>query len=155
MAVISETTVNAAGDAALPAASAATSVASPLPIQLTIVVSPQPLLPAPAAASTAALPASEPTIHSAHIHTCAPWVAGRMFSVVPSSPLVGTGETDETWYTITKGRFVGVTSVHALDQAAIIRVSGAAHKGYTTQAAALRAFNLALEGGYVAVVPTA
>jgi hypothetical protein len=75
-----------------------------------------------------------------------------MFSVVPPSPLAGTGETNETWYAITRGRFVGVTNMHALDQAAIMRVSGAAHRGYTTQAAAVRAFNFALEGGYIELV---
>jgi hypothetical protein len=78
-----------------------------------------------------------------------------MYSVVPASPLVATDDTDDTWYAITKGRFVGVTNIHALDLAAIIRVSGAAHKGYATQAAALRAFNLSLEAGFVEVVSSA
>jgi hypothetical protein len=76
-----------------------------------------------------------------------------MFSVVPPSPLTATGENNnDTWYAITRGRFVGVTPIHALDQAATLRVSGAAHRGYTTQAAAIQAFNLALEGGLVELV---
>ncbi|KAJ7605234.1 hypothetical protein DFH06DRAFT_1150625 [Mycena polygramma] len=88
-----------------------------------------------------------------HIHTSGPWTAGRLFSVVPPCPLVSAGETDEMWYAITKGRFIGVTNIHALEQAAIIRVSGAAHKGYPTQAAALRAFNAALYYNACEVVP--
>ncbi len=75
-----------------------------------------------------------------------------MFSVVPPVALAVTEETDETWYAVTKGRFVVVTNIHALDMAAITRVSGAAHKGYSTQAAAVRAFNNALELGVVSVV---
>jgi hypothetical protein len=78
-----------------------------------------------------------------------------MFSVVPPIELVATDDSDETWYAITRGHFVGVTNIHALDVAAIIRVSGAAHKGYSTQAAALRAFNLTLQAGFVEVVPDA
>ncbi|KAJ7826543.1 hypothetical protein B0H13DRAFT_2374342 [Mycena leptocephala] len=114
------------------------------PIQLTVVVAP--------ASTESASPTPAASLHSAQIHASGPWVAGRMFSVVPPSPLAATGETNDTWYAITRGRFVGVTNIHALNQAAIIRVSGAAHRGYTTQAAAVRAFNLALEGGYVELV---
>jgi hypothetical protein len=75
-----------------------------------------------------------------------------MYGVVPLSPLAATHETDETWYCITKGRFIGVTNLHTFDQAASVRVSGAAHKGYATQAAAVHAFNEALEYGLCEVV---
>ncbi|KAJ6503158.1 hypothetical protein C8R47DRAFT_1067270 [Mycena vitilis] len=97
---------------------------------------------------------SSPTSPSPQIRSCGPWVAGPLFSVVPSSPLLATTDTDDTWYAVTKGRYIGVTNVHALEQVAIMRISAAAHKAYSTQAAALRAFNLALEGNWVVIVPT-
>ncbi|KAJ6450542.1 hypothetical protein C8R47DRAFT_1230234 [Mycena vitilis] len=101
--------------------------------------------PIPAQTDLEASPSPFPAINPAHIHACGPWTAGRVFSVVPPFPLTAIEDyTDEQWYCITRGRFIGVTNVHALEQAAIIRVSGAAHKGYTTQAAAVRAFNNAL-----------
>ncbi|KAJ7646085.1 hypothetical protein DFH06DRAFT_1136231 [Mycena polygramma] len=96
------------------------------------------LSPTAGAPDSAPSPRPEPHVHEAHIHACGPWTAERMFSVVPPSPLSATTESDETWYAITRGRFIGVTDIHALDQAATLRVSGAAHKGYPTQAAALR-----------------
>ncbi|KAJ7865253.1 hypothetical protein B0H13DRAFT_1898646 [Mycena leptocephala] len=79
---------------------------------------------------------SDPEVPGPRVYTSAPWIAGRMYAVVPLSPLAATPETEETWYSITKGRFVGVTNIHAFDQASIIRVSGAAHQAHTTQAAA-------------------
>ncbi|KAJ7731014.1 hypothetical protein B0H16DRAFT_1733432 [Mycena metata] len=113
-----------------------------------------PTLPAPAAAPVPALPAEAPLLPtvaaqpSPHIHGNGPWISGRLFSVVPPNPLAPITDLDETWYVVTKGRYVGVTPDNALDGAATVRVSGAGHKGYSTQASALAAFNRAL-----AVVP--
>ncbi|KAJ7680842.1 hypothetical protein DFH06DRAFT_1315574 [Mycena polygramma] len=112
-------------------------------------------LPSPPPASSDGEPSSVAQSPSPPIqtHACAPWTAGRMFSIVPPCALEATDEeADEQWYCITKGRFIGVTNVHGLEQAAIIRVSGAAHKGYPTQAAAPRAFNLALRHNACEVV---
>ncbi|KAJ7038753.1 hypothetical protein C8F04DRAFT_1255675 [Mycena alexandri] len=107
---------------------------------------------APSSPSPAPAPPADP-VTLTPTHSSAPWIAGRMFSVVPSAALSAVEEdTDETWYAITRGRFVGVTNIPALDGAATLRVSGASHKGFSTQAAALRAFNAALENHAVEVV---
>ncbi|KAJ7040100.1 hypothetical protein C8F04DRAFT_1254242 [Mycena alexandri] len=114
-----------------------------------------PMVVSPSTASTPAVLAAPatPPVKPTPTYDSGPWIAGRMYSVVPSAPLATVGEdTDETWYAITRGRFVGVTNVQALDAAATLRVSGAAHKGYSTQAVALRAFNAALENNAVDVV---
>ncbi|KAJ7081900.1 hypothetical protein C8R43DRAFT_1142884 [Mycena crocata] len=105
----------------------------------------------PASSGPNASPSSLPS----YVHTTGPWTAGRLFAVVPLSALAATVPTDETWYAITRGLFVGVTNIHAFDLAATNRVSGAGHRGYASQAAALAAFNAAwLDGAVEVVKPT-
>ncbi|KAJ7173536.1 hypothetical protein C8R46DRAFT_1031836 [Mycena filopes] len=86
-----------------------------------------PSTPSAPSALTESLPVAEAP--SPAVHSGPPWVSGRLFSVVPLSPLAPVADTGETWYAVTKGRYVGVTPVNALDNAATVRVSGAAHKG--------------------------
>ncbi|KAJ7481676.1 hypothetical protein FB451DRAFT_1170842 [Mycena latifolia] len=110
-------------------------------IQVTVV------LPAPTSSVTPLPGAPTPTIHA-----FGPWIAGRLFSVVPPVALMAIEDSEATWYAITKGRAVGVTDLNTLDLYATSRVSGAGHKGYLTQAAALSTFNGALRAGVVQVV---
>ncbi|KAJ7033982.1 hypothetical protein C8F04DRAFT_1260479 [Mycena alexandri] len=110
-----------------------------------------PVCPVPAQAAHPPLLATVSAQPSSRIHADGPWISGRFFSVLPPSPLAPITDLDQTWYAVIKGRYVGVTPDNALDGAATVRVSGAGHKGYTTQAAALTAFNRALEGNLVVV----
>ncbi|KAJ7481402.1 hypothetical protein B0H11DRAFT_2232888 [Mycena galericulata] len=85
---------------------------------------PQSRAPAPAAPVVAA-PAP------AGFLTQGPWVAGRLYVVVPSSSLLPIAEAPPaneddapTWYCITKGRYVGVTLSNSLAVASIVNISG-------------------------------
>ncbi|KAJ7017140.1 hypothetical protein C8F04DRAFT_1279935 [Mycena alexandri] len=138
-------------DSAVGATHAAPSAASiPAPIAASL---PAPVSPLPAEVAPPAPLETVAAAPSTHIHDSGPWISGRLFSVVPPTALAPISDLDQTWYAVTKGRHVGVTPDNALDGATTTRVSGAAHKGYTTQAAALAAFNRALEGDLVVVVP--
>ncbi|KAJ7104602.1 hypothetical protein C8R44DRAFT_887058 [Mycena epipterygia] len=138
MAHLTDVTGGAAAAAAPPVV-AAQAPAGGQSITVTLVL--------PAGATGAPLPRPP-----GHIHSSAPWVAGRFYCVVPAAPLIATIDSDQTWYAVTRGRYVGITDLHALDLSAILRISGAAHRGYPTQAAALTAFNSALALGVVEVV---
>ncbi|KAK7027827.1 hypothetical protein R3P38DRAFT_2776926 [Favolaschia claudopus] len=88
------------------------------------------------------------------LRTEGPYLANEVFSTVPSQPLEPVEETFPVpeWYSITRGRFVGVTDQYALAEFAISGVAGYARKAYATQEHALRAFNLALTWGGVQIV---
>ncbi|KAJ7682145.1 hypothetical protein DFH06DRAFT_1318730 [Mycena polygramma] len=75
-----------------------------------------------------------------------PWVAGPVYGVVPAGLLGLAPDTGEKgrWYSITKGKFVGVTQSLAVADAAVTRVSHAVRESFGSQAEAVAAFNLAL-----------
>ncbi|KAJ7617532.1 hypothetical protein DFH06DRAFT_1342947 [Mycena polygramma] len=75
-----------------------------------------------------------------------PWVAGPVYGVVPAGLLALAPDTGDKgrWYSITRGRFVGVTQNLAVADAAVTRVSHALRQSYGSQAEAVEAFNLAL-----------
>ncbi|KAJ7716212.1 hypothetical protein B0H16DRAFT_1476913 [Mycena metata] len=83
-----------------------------------------------------------------------PFRANEVFGVVPTQALEPVEEevTAPEWYTITRGRFVGVVDQYALAEMAISGVGGSARKSYTTQALAFNAFNAALTWGGVQVI---
>ncbi|KAK7000962.1 hypothetical protein R3P38DRAFT_3217478 [Favolaschia claudopus] len=87
------------------------------------------------------------------LRTEGPYRANEVFSHVPPQPLEPVEEVFPVpeWYTVTRGRFVGVTD-HALADFAISGVAGYARKAYATQEHALRAFNLALTWGGVQIL---
>ncbi|KAE9393389.1 hypothetical protein BT96DRAFT_943950 [Gymnopus androsaceus JB14] len=60
--------------------------------------------------------------------------------------------TNDTHYTITIGKSVGVFSDLAFVQAQVMGVSGACFKRYSTQAAALQAYHQAVVQGVVRIV---
>ncbi|KAJ7838434.1 hypothetical protein B0H13DRAFT_2367459 [Mycena leptocephala] len=101
--------------------------------------------PAAAPGAAAATPASTPAAATGLCMT-APWVAGAIYGVVPGGPLTLVAEngSSDTWYAITKGRYVGVTNSTAIADGAVTRVSNALRTSYGSQAEAVQAFNQAL-----------
>ncbi|KAK7023737.1 hypothetical protein R3P38DRAFT_3534384 [Favolaschia claudopus] len=89
-----------------------------------------------------------------HLRTEGPYQANEVFVVAPAECLAAVEEEERApeWYSITRGRFVGVVDQHALSELAISGVAGAARKAYESQAQALAAFNKALAWGIVQVV---
>ncbi|KAK6971923.1 hypothetical protein R3P38DRAFT_3241328 [Favolaschia claudopus] len=110
--------------------------------------------PPPAPASPPPAPAAPPAVAApAHplpgLRTSGPWIAGSMFLVVPTQhlqaivePTYATPEEAPRWYSITKGKYVGVTTNNALAVAAVSGVSGFNMKKHRTQLLALAEFNL-------------
>ncbi|KAJ7436812.1 hypothetical protein B0H11DRAFT_1936409 [Mycena galericulata] len=88
------------------------------------------------------------------IRMTGPWVAGRLYSVVPTGPLTAVPDNAEKWFAITKGRYIGVTNSAAIADGAVSRVSNSLRAGYGSQSEALQAFNdtLASPFNLVAVV---
>ncbi|KAJ7661880.1 hypothetical protein DFH06DRAFT_1325203 [Mycena polygramma] len=112
-----------------------------------------------AAAPDAAAPAAAPA--AVGFHSKGPWVAGNLYVVVPTGPMLPTaedeitdGEAAPTWYCITKGTYIGLTVSNPLAVNAVSGVSSSGMKGYKSQALALAAFNELLGYRMVAVVPS-
>ncbi|KAJ7836826.1 hypothetical protein B0H13DRAFT_1912885 [Mycena leptocephala] len=103
-------------------------------------------------------PRPSPTVG---FRTRGPWVAGALYTVVPTGPLLAIAEdeyTDEegpTWYAITRGLYVGVTLSNALAVNAVVRVSGSNMRSFATQALALAAFNKLLGYNMIAIYNSA
>ncbi|KAJ7487165.1 hypothetical protein FB451DRAFT_1392011 [Mycena latifolia] len=89
--------------------------------------------------------------------TRGPWVVGGLYLVVPTGPLALIPEQEpaeeQFWYSITRGRYVGVTLSHSLALAAVSGVSRSSMKSYKTEVAAAAAFNEMLSYNLVAVLP--
>ncbi|KAJ7903970.1 hypothetical protein B0H13DRAFT_2334984 [Mycena leptocephala] len=91
--------------------------------------------------------------------THGPWIAGALYVVVPTAPLrmVAEDELEEgaqgpTWYCITRGHYIGVTTSNALAINAVVGVSASTMKGHKTQAKAVQAFNELLSYNMVTVI---
>ncbi|KAJ7511169.1 hypothetical protein B0H11DRAFT_2215006 [Mycena galericulata] len=109
--------------------------------------------------SDTAAPAAQPAHAPGGFLTKGPWIAGSLFVVVPQGPMLPVAEDPlpaETegpyWYSITKGRYVGVTRSNALALASVTGISAGSMKAYKTQALALAAFNEMLQYHMVVVV---
>ncbi|KAJ7710033.1 hypothetical protein B0H17DRAFT_1191151 [Mycena rosella] len=83
-----------------------------------------------------------------------PFLANEVFSITSTQALAAIDEPVPApeWYTITRGRFVGVVGQFALSAVAISGVAHSARKAYMLQSLALNAFNQALTWGGVQVV---
>ncbi|KAJ7143246.1 hypothetical protein C8R46DRAFT_1233022 [Mycena filopes] len=81
-----------------------------------------------------------------------PWVAGTIYSVVPSAPLTAIPDRGEKWFAITRGRYVGLTPNSAISLGAVTGVSTALSGKHSSQQAALAHFNAALQTGAVATL---
>ncbi|KAJ7140437.1 hypothetical protein C8R46DRAFT_1233884 [Mycena filopes] len=116
----------------------------------------QPSVPAPAPVpAPVVVPPTPPGVFL----TRGPWVAGALYIVVPPGPLAPIAEeqyaTEDDapgWYTITKGRYVGVTLSNALALASVVGISAGSMKKYKTQVLALAAFNEMLGYHLVSVI---
>ncbi|KAJ7777829.1 hypothetical protein DFH07DRAFT_950883 [Mycena maculata] len=102
---------------------------------------------------------SPPQVATTRFQTRGPWIAGNLYVVVPSGPLlplakdpVPEGEDAPLWYCITKGSYIGVTLSNDLVIAAVTGVSSSRMKSYKTQALALTAFNEAQSYGLLIVI---
>ncbi|KAJ7886966.1 hypothetical protein B0H13DRAFT_1889026 [Mycena leptocephala] len=105
-----------------------------------------------------ATPAPAPT-PIVGFRTHGPWIAGALYVVVPTAPLrmVAEDELEEgaqgpTWYCITRGHYIGVTTSNALAINAVVGVSASTMKGHKTQAKAVQAFNELLSYNMVTVI---
>ncbi|KAJ7918083.1 hypothetical protein B0H13DRAFT_2321739 [Mycena leptocephala] len=119
---------------------------------------------APVQTATPEVPTAVPVVQNpvppAHVgfRTRGPWVAGALYTVVPTAPLMPIAEDEHTggdapsWYAITRGLYVSITLSNALAVNAVVGVRGSGMKGYTTQALALAAFNELLAYNMVAVI---
>ncbi|KAJ7825681.1 hypothetical protein B0H13DRAFT_1918550 [Mycena leptocephala] len=125
---------------------------------------PAPALAAPVQTAAPPVPTTAPVVQSpapaapVGFRTRGPWVAGALYTVVPTAPLMPiaedehVGEDASPWYAITRGLYVGVTLSNALAVNAVVGVRGSGMKGYATQALALAAFNELLAYNMVAVI---
>ncbi|KAJ7479911.1 hypothetical protein FB451DRAFT_1395474 [Mycena latifolia] len=146
-----------------PMASPAHSVFSPFRLLSSaaalVGLSSGPALPAPATLPAAALQAPAPMLPappapSVVLQSTGPWVAGTLYSVVPPQDLVTIpGHDDELWYTILRGKYIGVVQDHTLALDAMVGISNNAMKSYKTQALAVAAFNAGLGGGLAQIHP--
>ncbi|KAJ7901032.1 hypothetical protein B0H14DRAFT_3422941 [Mycena olivaceomarginata] len=99
------------------------------------------------------------TAAAAGFQTHGPWVAGALYLVVPTGPLVAVAEPpvaegeEPFWYCVTCGKHVGLTINNALAMAAVVGVSRSSMKSYKTQALTLAAFNKMLTYNLVQVLP--
>ncbi|KAJ7051196.1 hypothetical protein C8F01DRAFT_1091768 [Mycena amicta] len=99
------------------------------------------------------LPSAIPTTI---FQTGGPWVVGNLYHVVPGGPLQpasGAGvATESRWYSITKGRFVGITPLNELALEAVSGVRENRMVLFSSQAEALAQFNTVLQLGRVAIM---
>ncbi|KAJ7704199.1 hypothetical protein B0H16DRAFT_1482688 [Mycena metata] len=117
-----------------------------------------PATPAQAPAPTVIVASAPPSPPGVFL-TRGPWVAGALYVVVPTAPLLGIAEEaldDDVpaWYAIIRGRYVGVTLSNALALNATTGVSAGSMRKYKTQALAVAAFNEMLQYRLAALLET-
>ncbi|KAJ7758929.1 hypothetical protein DFH07DRAFT_772276 [Mycena maculata] len=100
-----------------------------------------------------------PAPNTQGFHTSGPWVAGNLYVVIPTAPLLPIPEDPipddqeaPLWYAITRGRYIGVTLNNGLAINAVVGVRANNMKSYKTQALAISAFNEALHYRSAAVI---
>ncbi|KAJ7244507.1 hypothetical protein C8J57DRAFT_1524984 [Mycena rebaudengoi] len=134
--------------AALALPSGGVSVAAVTPVA----APPSPMDTTPTAAAPAVVPvglAAPPLM----LCTTGPWLVEGLYLVVPTGPLTAVVDdgAEHLWYCITKGRYVGVTTVNALAIAAVSGVSSGSMISHKTQALAMASFNTLLALGLVEI----
>ncbi|KAJ7267423.1 hypothetical protein C8J57DRAFT_1510518 [Mycena rebaudengoi] len=104
---------------------------------------------------TTAMPTAvtTPTPVAPALQTSGPWVVEGLYIVVPTGPLAAVIDDGEErlWYCITKGRYVGVTTVNALAIGAVSGVLSGSMISHKTQALAMASFNSMLSFGLVEI----
>ncbi|KAJ7093762.1 hypothetical protein C8R44DRAFT_890666 [Mycena epipterygia] len=138
-------------------AMAASTIGTPAPLS----PAPMPVAapPAPMPVIAPAAPAPVPAPAATGFLTRGPWIAGSLYVVIPTGPLMLTAEDPPAdpeepplWYCITAGRFVGVTLSNGMALAASQGVSNSQMKSHKTQALAVASFNELLGYNMVRVV---
>ncbi|KAK7000236.1 hypothetical protein R3P38DRAFT_3219122 [Favolaschia claudopus] len=126
--------------ASLNQANASAAAAAAAATAMNAAATPSPVVPTAAVATPAAAPAG--------FRTQAPWIADALYRVVPGGPLQAIPEAFSlelvVWYSITKGKWVGVTRSNSLAVGAVAGVSGSQMRSHKSQALALAAFNQSL-----------
>ncbi|KAJ7457078.1 hypothetical protein FB451DRAFT_1183586 [Mycena latifolia] len=106
-------------------------------------------VPAPAPViATAPAPAAAASI----VRMTGPWVAGTLYGVVPGAPLAAIPDSNEKWFAITRGKYVGLTRNSAISLNAVTGITSALSDKCNSQADALDHFNTALALGAIAVI---
>ncbi|KAJ7058424.1 hypothetical protein C8F01DRAFT_1148181 [Mycena amicta] len=100
---------------------------------------------------------SLPAIPSMPFRFAGPWHVGALYHVVPAAPLgpaseAGIGDSDTRWYSITRGRYVGITPINDLALGAVTGATDNQMKSFSSQGAALTQFNELLTLGRVAII---
>ncbi|KAJ7887723.1 hypothetical protein B0H13DRAFT_1888765 [Mycena leptocephala] len=85
------------------------------------------------------------------LRTTGPWIAGALYSVVPQAPLAAVPDNGDKWFSITRGKYVGLTKNAAISLKAVTGVSTGLSEKHNSQADALDNFNSALATDAVAV----
>ncbi|KAJ7834174.1 hypothetical protein B0H13DRAFT_2370003 [Mycena leptocephala] len=84
--------------------------------------------------------------------TTGPWVAGNLYTVVPTAPLSPVPDQGERWFSVTRGKYVGLTKNSAISLNAVTGVSTGMTARFSTQTEAISNFNGALHSGVVAIL---
>ncbi|KAJ7165386.1 hypothetical protein C8R46DRAFT_1220516 [Mycena filopes] len=136
-----------AADTPAPAPAAAPAPATPA------AAAPPPFTVTPAGLPPSFAAATAGTIGTAG--TVAPFAAGILYDAVPGFHLHDFGILDNgrPWYTVIRGKKVGITQDHNLAAGAVLGVSNNGWRGHKTLPAALFEFNHALDLGLVEVRP--
>ncbi|KAJ6489314.1 hypothetical protein C8R47DRAFT_1215661 [Mycena vitilis] len=103
------------------------------------------LAPAPAA-STA------PAQANGFVRLTGPWIAGRVYSVIPTANLASVADNGGKWFSITRGKYIGLTQNSAVALTAVTGISTGLMQKFSNQTDALNNFNSALASGALAVV---
>ncbi|KAJ7022831.1 hypothetical protein C8F04DRAFT_1272129 [Mycena alexandri] len=80
-----------------------------------------------------------------------PWVTGTLYGVVPLGPITAIPDSNEKWFAITRGRYVGLTINSAISLNAVTGVPSGLSERFNSQAEALQHFNAALAAHAIAV----
>ncbi|KAJ7768831.1 hypothetical protein B0H16DRAFT_1716032 [Mycena metata] len=107
-------------------------------------------LPAPVPVALQVVPAAAPAPFV--LSQTAPWVAGHLYTVLPATTLTAVPDNGGKWFSITRGRYVGLTQDPSVSSNAVMGVSNAATLKLANQTAALNHFNTALAARSVAVL---
>ncbi|KAJ7688916.1 hypothetical protein B0H16DRAFT_1752991 [Mycena metata] len=105
-----------------------------------------------AAALFAAPSPAMPPVLSNFIRNSGPWIAGLLYSVIPSASLQAVPGNGSKWHAITRGKYVGLTQDLAISLSAVTGVSTGLREKFNTQVEALDHFNSVLNLNAVAIV---
>ncbi|KAJ7695517.1 hypothetical protein B0H16DRAFT_1750693 [Mycena metata] len=80
----------------------------------------------------------------AHLRNSAPWTAGLLYTVVPSTPLTSVPDNGGKWFAITHGKYISLTQNSSISLTAFSGISTGLSQKFNNQTDALNHFNGAL-----------